>query len=113
LEATIILNEDIHFNILGGPPAGEPGPLPLARAAVVMRETKIAIFFILFFTFGWAWRTLSVRCRLPRHPTIPDWRETVIGILIVAAIQLFIIHEIAGVSWRQIIPAFFAPHAAG
>jgi hypothetical protein len=113
LEATIILNQDVHFNILGKPPSGQTDPLPLAKAAVVMRETKITIFFILFFTIGWAWRALSVRCRLPSHPTIPDWRETAIGILAVSAIQLFIIHEISGVSWAQLVPAFFAPTPAG
>jgi len=113
LEATIILNDDVHFSILGEPPAGAAAKLPAERAAMIIRETKIVIFFILFLTTGWAWRAISVRCRLPKHPTIPDWHETIIGIIVVATIQFFIIHELAGVGWAQIIPACLAsppPH---
>ncbi len=107
LEATVILNEEVHFSVVGDPPAGQVEPLHPERAAMIIRETKIVMFFIVFLTAGWAWRALSVRCRLPIHPTVPDWHETIIGIVIVACIQVFIIHEISGVPWGQILPAFF------
>jgi hypothetical protein len=107
LEATVILNEEVHFSVIGDPPAGQVEALHPERAAKIIRETKIVMFFIVFLTAGWAWRALSVRCRLPIHPTIPDWHETIIGIVIVASIQVFIIHEISGVPWGQILPAFF------
>ncbi|RFC45256.1 MAG: hypothetical protein DVB23_002016 [Verrucomicrobia bacterium] len=113
LEGTVILNEQVHFSVVGDPPAGQVQALHPERAAMIIRETKIVIFFIVFLTLGWAWRAITVRCRLPIHPTIPDWHETVVGIVIVAVVQIFIIHEIAGVSWGQIVPAFFASNAAG
>lgn len=113
LEATVILNDQVHFSVVGDPPAGQAQALHPERAAMVIRETKIVIFFIVCLTVGWAWRAFTVRCRLPIHPTVPDWNETIVGVVIVACVQVFIIHEIAGVGWGRIIPAFFAANSGG
>ena len=106
LEATIILNEDVHFSIVGDPPAGQVEPLHPERAAMIARETKIVVLFAALLTVGWAVRSIIVRCRLPTHPTVPDWHEIILGIIIVAGVQTFIIQEVAGVPLTQLIPAF-------
>jgi len=106
LEATIILNEDVHFSIVGDPPAGQVERFHPDRAAMIARQTKIVVLFSALLTIGWAVRSLIIRNHLPTHPTVPDWHEIIVGIIIVGGVQTFIIQEVAGVPLTQLIPAF-------
>jgi len=64
---------------------------------MIARQTKIVVLFTALLTIGWAGRAMIVRRRLPKHPTIPDWHEIFLGLIIVAGVQTFIIQEVAGV----------------